>query len=1210
MNQNLYLKSKSIDGKSSREISMFKNLITLLIILTSFSVFAQYPAGSPVAVNGRLKVQGVDLVNECGYPVQLRGMSTHGPQWYGNCINNSSLTAMKNSWGADIIRLAMYVESGGYKNNPTYWKSWIDQKVDEIGALGMYCLIDWHILSDGNPLTNLSSAQEFWTYMSNKHKGKKHVLYEICNEPNGSGGTWANIKTYSNDIIPKIRANDPDAVIIVGTPTWSQDVDIAANDKLNYPNIMYTLHFYSGSHFQSLRDKANLARTRGAAVFVTEFGTSLASGDGGPYLTEGDNWMNWMATNKISWCNWSFADKAEVSAALNPNSCSSSSWTNTSTSGTWVRNKMNTPDNFTPCNQGPVCDAPDLGPDRSICGVSSIILDSKIPTGAGITYTWKRNGTNVVTNSTTAKTYTATQAGTYVVEVNNNSCIKSDEIIVSATLSAPDLGGAKVICNPASYNLSPSNLAAFPAGTTWQWSRNGTALTGETNSTLSNVRTAGTYRLTATVTGCSSTFSDVAITSNLPVPVDGCRSNTGTVGLSVTGGTGPFSWFSAPTGGTSLATGTSFTTPSISTTTTYYVQEGGASTTVTVGPATNSIGGVWEHNNFAEYKLRFNALQNLTINSIRVYPVATQNVTIRVLNSSGTVVATKIFNNVAGGGAQTLDLGFNIPQGDGYFMDAVGTTGHLLMNHQGQAFPYTATGVISIYDTAPEWARTNGWYFFFYNWSVSTGSGCARMPVIATISASCTACTVPAQPSTITGSTSVCAGTSGTYSVTAVTGVTYNWTYSGTGVTFSGNTASVTATYASNATSGTITVTPSNACGNGTARTLAVTVNPVPAQPSTITGSTSVCAGTSGTYSVTAVTGVTYNWTYSGTGVTFSGNTASVTATYASNATSGTITVTPSNACGNGTARTQAITVNPVPAQPSTITGNATVCAGTSGTYSVTNVTGVTYNWTYSGTGVTFSGNTASVTATFASNATSGTITVTPSNACGNGVARTQAITVNPVPAQPSTIAGTTTVCAGTSGTYSVTNVTGVTYNWTYSGTGVTFSGNTASVTATFASNATSGTITVTPSNACGNGAARTQAITVNPVPAQPSTITGNATVCAGTSGTYSVTNVTGVTYNWTYSGTGVTFSGNTASVTATFAANATSGTITVTPSNACGNGTARTQAITVNPVPAQPSTIAGNATVCAGTSGTYSVTNVTGVTYNWTYSGTGVTFS
>ncbi|MFN3404188.1 MAG: PKD domain-containing protein, partial [Cytophagaceae bacterium] len=468
----------------------------------------------------------------------------------------------------------------------------------------------------------------------------------------------------------------------------------------------------------------------------------------------------------------------------------------------------------------------------------------------------------------------------------------------------------------------------------------------------------------------------------------------------------------------------------------------------------------------------------------------------------------------------------------------------------------------------------------------------------------------PAQPSTITGNTTVCAGTSGTYSVTNVTGVTYNWTYSGTGVTFSGTTASVTATFASNATSGTITVTPvSNGC-TGTPRTQAITVNPVPAQPSTITGNTTVCAGTSGTYSVTNVTGVTYNWTYSGTGVTFSGNTASVTAIFASNATSGTITVTPSNACGNGTARTQAITVNPVPAQPSTITGNATVCAGTSGTYSVTNVTGVTYNWTYSGTGVTFSGNTASVTATFAANATSGTITVTPSNACGNGTARTQAITVNPVPAQPSTITGNATVCAGTSGTYSVTNVTGVTYNWTYSGTGVTFSGNTASVTATYASNATSGTITVTPSNACGNGTARTQAITVNPVPAQPSTITGNATVCVGTSGTYSVTNVTGVTYNWTYSGTGVTFSGNTASVTATFAANATSGTITVTPSNACGNGTARTQAITVNPVPAQPSTIAGNATVCAGTSGTYSVTNVTGVTYNWTYSGTGVTFS
>ncbi|MFN3405647.1 MAG: glycosyl hydrolase family 18 protein [Cytophagaceae bacterium] len=483
------------------------------------------------------------------------------------------------------------------------------------------------------------------------------------------------------------------------------------------------------------------------------------------------------------------------------------------------------------------------------------------------------------------------------------------------------------------------------------------------------------------------------------------------------------------------------------------------------------------------------------------------------------------------------------------------------------------------------------------------GTGTARtLPVSIT--------TVPNQPTNITGSATVCAGTSGTYSVTAVTGVTYAWSYTGTGVTFTGTGNSVTATFASNATAGNITVIPSNNCGPGTARTLAVTINNVPAQPTNITGSATVCAGTSGTYSVTAVTGVTYAWSYTGTGVTFTGTGNSVTATFASNATAGNITVTPSNNCGPGTARTLAVTINNVPAQPSNITGSATVCAGTSGTYSVTAVTGVTYAWSYTGIGVTFTGSGNSVTATFASNATAGNITVTPSNTCGPGTARTLAVTINNVPAQPSNITGTATVCAGTSGTYSVTAVTGVTYAWSYSGTGVTFTGTGNSVTANFASNATAGNITVTPSNNCGPGTARTLAVTINTVPSQPSNVTGSATVCAGTSGTYSITQVTGVTYAWSYTGTGVTFTGSGNSVTAAFASNATAGNITVTPSNTCGTGTARTLAVTINSAPAQPSTITGSATVCAGTSGTYSVTAVTGVTYAWSYTGTGVTFT
>lgn len=314
-------------------------------ILLTIHAAAQYPAGSPVAINGKLKVVGTHLVNECGNAVQLRGMSSHGVQWFQNCYTTSSLNTLATDWGIDVFRIALYVRERGYINNPSYWKTWIDSIVRKCGNLGIYCVIDWHMLSPGDPNANISEARDFWLYMSAKHAADKHVLYEICNEPNGV--SWATVKTYANNIIPAIRANDPSTIIIVGTPTWSQDVDVASADKLNYTNIMYTLHFYSGTHTQFLRDKGNTALANGAALFVTECGTSTASGDGGPYLTEMQKWIDWMAENKISWINWNFADKSETSSALTSGACAASNWNSTSASGTFIKQKiLNPSDNF------------------------------------------------------------------------------------------------------------------------------------------------------------------------------------------------------------------------------------------------------------------------------------------------------------------------------------------------------------------------------------------------------------------------------------------------------------------------------------------------------------------------------------------------------------------------------------------------------------------------------------------------------------------------------------------------------------------------------------------------------------------------------------------------------------------------------------------------------------------------------------------------
>jgi aryl-phospho-beta-D-glucosidase BglC (GH1 family) len=421
---------------------LFTSLIILIgSLLATIPVSAQYPAGSPVAINGKLKVSGTQLVNECGNAVQLRGMSTHGPQWFQNCYSTASLDALVNNWGIDVFRIAMYVQEGGYVNNPSFWKTWIDNMVDACAARGIYCMIDWHVLNPGDPNANIVESRDFWTYMSDKHKNKKHVLYEICNEPNGVN--WATVKTYANDIIPRIRANDPSTVIIVGTPTWSQDVDVASNDKLNYTNLMYALHFYSGTHTGWLRDKGNTALTNGAPLFVTEFGTSEASGNGGPYLDETQTWINWMAEKKVSWINWSFADKNEVSAALSSGACAGGNWNTTSTSGTFIKQRISSPaDDFQCTSGGGFTITASAGAGGSISPSGSV----SVAAGANRTFTITANSGFLI-DVVTVNGASVGAVGTYTftnVQANRT---------ISATFKTSTGGGQQAYPNGAAHAI-------------------------------------------------------------------------------------------------------------------------------------------------------------------------------------------------------------------------------------------------------------------------------------------------------------------------------------------------------------------------------------------------------------------------------------------------------------------------------------------------------------------------------------------------------------------------------------------------------------------------------------------------------------------------------------------------------------------------------------------------------------------------------------
>ena len=289
---------------------------------------------------GKLKVTGRNLTDMSGNVVQLRGMSTHGLAWFPDYVNKDMFAQLKN-WGANLIRLAMYTaEYGGYCSggNKTNLKDLIDKGVKYATELDMYVIIDWHILSDSNPNTNKAEALLFFDEMSKKYAANEHVIYEICNEPNG-GTSWADIKKYANEVIPVIRKNSPDAIIIVGTPTWSQEVDKAAADPVTgYDNIMYALHFYAATHRDDLRRKCENAVKAGLPIFVTEFGICDASGNGSIDVASANTWIALLDKYAISYANWSLCNKAE-SASFISSSCNKKSgltYSDLSQSGKWV----------------------------------------------------------------------------------------------------------------------------------------------------------------------------------------------------------------------------------------------------------------------------------------------------------------------------------------------------------------------------------------------------------------------------------------------------------------------------------------------------------------------------------------------------------------------------------------------------------------------------------------------------------------------------------------------------------------------------------------------------------------------------------------------------------------------------------------------------------------------------------------------------------
>jgi endoglucanase len=315
-----------------------KTTAWLIALLAACAPLDRSHAESFVEKHGQLHVQGNRIVDQRGAPVQLRGMSLYWSQWIPKYYNAATVQWLRDDWKITVIRAAMAVKAGGYEKNPTAERDKVIAVVDAAIKLGIYVIIDYHAHTAHE---NRAQAQAFFADMARRYGNSPNVLYETYNEP--LDVSWEKVlKPYHEAVIDSIRAHDPDNIVIVGTRNWSQQVAEAAANPIGRSNVAYALHFYANTHGQWLRDQAQAAMNAGAALFVTEYGTTDATGNGAVNEAATREWWAFLDKNFISHLNWSVADIPESSAALKKDASPEGGWpvSQIKASGLLVRDEL------------------------------------------------------------------------------------------------------------------------------------------------------------------------------------------------------------------------------------------------------------------------------------------------------------------------------------------------------------------------------------------------------------------------------------------------------------------------------------------------------------------------------------------------------------------------------------------------------------------------------------------------------------------------------------------------------------------------------------------------------------------------------------------------------------------------------------------------------------------------------------------------------
>ncbi|MBP1225144.1 glycoside hydrolase family 5 protein [Flavobacterium sp. 1355] len=295
-----------------------KSKLFIIVLLLIFGISnAQF-----VKQHGQLSVQGTQLTDKNNNPIVLRGMSFGWHSMWPRFYNEKAVSWLKKDFNCNVVRAAMGIELGekAYIKDSLFSKQKIEAVIKGAIKADIYVIVDWHSHN-----VNLKEAKAFFAEVSKKYSKYPNIIYEVFNEPDYE--TWPEVKAYAEEVIKVIRHNDPDNIILVGSPHWDQDVNLPASEPIKgFNNIMYTMHFYAATHGKELRDRTDEAIKSGLPIFISESAGMEATGDGPLNIKAWEEYIDWMESRKLSWVTWSVSDKDETCSVLKKTAKSEGKW--------------------------------------------------------------------------------------------------------------------------------------------------------------------------------------------------------------------------------------------------------------------------------------------------------------------------------------------------------------------------------------------------------------------------------------------------------------------------------------------------------------------------------------------------------------------------------------------------------------------------------------------------------------------------------------------------------------------------------------------------------------------------------------------------------------------------------------------------------------------------------------------------------------------